>query len=72
MNKTNNKGSIGGTENLAARLTGHLKSLNSNKQHDCAKLQADWDFQNGENFLFEILLSGPEWSDKVLRFQQRA
>jgi hypothetical protein len=70
FNKTNNKAYIGETENLADRLAGHFKKLKSNKSHDCGELQADWDIQNGENFLFAILLSGPEWSDKVLCLQK--
>jgi group I intron endonuclease len=69
-NKITNKYYIGESENVADRISGHYKRLNSNKQHDCAELQADWNCQNGKNFSFEILFSGPEWSDKVLRLQK--
>lgn len=71
FNKTNNKFYVGETENLADWLAGHFKQLNNPKrQHDCAELQTDWDLQNGKNFSFEILFSGPEWEDKVLRLQK--
>lgn len=70
LNINKNKCYIGETENIADRLASHFKRLNSNKPHACAELQTDWNFQNGQNFVFKILFFGPEWSERSVRLQK--
>ena len=70
VNNSNNKRYIGETDNLAGRLAGHFKTLNSNRSHDCTDLQQDWNTQNGQNFSFEILEIGSQWSEKTVRLQK--
>jgi group I intron endonuclease len=70
LNKTNNKCYIGESDNVANRLSGHFRCLKRKKSHDCADLQKDWDLQKGENFSFQILFIGPEWSERSIRLQK--
>jgi len=70
VNNRTNKHYVGEAENLADRLASHFKKLNSARNHDCAALQRDWDAQGGQDFSFEILEIGPQWSERIVRLQK--
>ena len=65
----NNKVYVGESNNLLQRCESHFYKLEK-KTSDITKLQKDFTQYGPENFTFEILYSGPKWSDNKKRKMQ--
>lgn len=57
---------IGESQNIAKRVGGHLHLLKKNS-HPLKSLQVDWNKFGEDAFTFEVIATGPKYSDKLTR-----